>query len=52
MGWQQQNPSPKTGGWYIPIKVDVTAQLTRLVGAVEIILSADPDIRDVVWRTP
>jgi hypothetical protein len=33
-------------------KVDVTAQLTRLVGAVEAILSADPDIRDVVWRTP
>jgi hypothetical protein len=33
-------------------KVDVTAQLTRLVGAVDAILSADPDIWEVSWRTP
>jgi len=33
-------------------KVDVTAQLTRLVDAVNAILSADPDIRDVSWREP
>jgi hypothetical protein len=33
-------------------KVDVTAQLTRLVGAVDAILSADPDIHDVSWRDP
>jgi len=32
-------------------KVDVTARLTRLVAAVDAILSADPDIRDVSWRT-
>ncbi len=33
-------------------KVDVTAQLMRLVAAVDAILSADPDIRGVSWRTP
>ena len=33
-------------------KVDVTAQLTRLVGAVNAILSADPDIHDISWREP
>lgn len=33
-------------------KVDVTAQLTRLVGAVDAILSADADIHDVSWRDP
>jgi hypothetical protein len=33
-------------------KVDVTAELTRLVGAVDAILSADPDIRDLSWRMP
>jgi hypothetical protein len=33
-------------------KVDVTAQLTRLVQAVDAILSADPDIRALSWRTP
>lgn len=33
-------------------KVDVTAQLTRLVDAVGAILSADPDIRELTWREP
>jgi hypothetical protein len=33
-------------------KVDVTAELTRLVGVVDAILSADPDVRDLSWRTP
>ena len=33
-------------------KIDVTAQLTRLVGVVDAILSADPDIRELSWRTP
>ena len=31
-------------------KIDVTAQLTRLVGVVNAILSADPDIRELTWR--
>ena len=31
-------------------KVDVTAQLTRLVEAVDSILAADPDIRELSWR--
>lgn len=31
-------------------KVDITAQLTRLVGAVDAILAADPDIRELSWR--
>lgn len=33
-------------------KVDVTLQLTRLVDAVDAILSADPDIRELSWREP
>ena len=33
-------------------KVDITAQLTRLVAAVNAILSADPDIHSVTWREP
>lgn len=33
-------------------KVDMTAPLTRLVGAVDAILRADPEIRDIVWREP
>lgn len=32
--------------------VDVTAPLTRLIGAVNAILSADPDIRELAWRAP
>ena len=28
---------------------DATAELTRLTGALEEILSSDPDIRDIVW---
>ena len=30
-------------------KIDATLQLERLTGALSEILSADPDIRDVVW---
>ena len=30
-------------------KIDVTAELTRLTQAVEEILAADPEIRDVKW---
>lgn len=30
-------------------KIDVTAELTRLTRAVEEILAADPEIRDVKW---
>ena len=33
-------------------KIDVTPQLTRLIEAVQEILSADPDIQDVVWIEP
>ncbi|HET8698301.1 MAG TPA: hypothetical protein VFO94_12485, partial [Gammaproteobacteria bacterium] len=31
-------------------KVDVTAQLTSLVKAVDAILAADADIRELAWR--
>jgi hypothetical protein len=30
-------------------KIDATAQLTQLTGALEQILAADPDIRDLEW---
>ena len=30
-------------------KIDATPQLTRLTQALEQILAADPDIRDIVW---
>ena len=30
-------------------KIDATAQLTRLTEAVQQILAADPDIKEVVW---
>lgn len=30
-------------------KIDATPQLTRLIEALEQILSSDPDIRDIVW---
>lgn len=33
-------------------KVDATAQLSRLTEALGQILSADPEIRDVVWTEP
>ena len=33
-------------------RIDVTPQLARLVRAVDAILAADPDIRDLSWRTP
>jgi hypothetical protein len=33
-------------------KIDATAQLTQLTEALQQILAADPDIRDVVWREP
>jgi hypothetical protein len=33
-------------------KVDATAQLTRLIEALEKILSSDQDIREVVWTEP
>jgi hypothetical protein len=33
-------------------KIDATAQLTRLTQALQEILAADPDIRDVVWSEP
>jgi hypothetical protein len=33
-------------------KVDVTAPLTRLIAALNEILSADPEIRAVNWREP
>ncbi len=33
-------------------KIDATPQLTRLTGALQEILDADPDIRDVVWKEP
>ena len=33
-------------------KIDATAQLTRLTQAMQQILSADPEITDVVWSEP
>jgi hypothetical protein len=33
-------------------KIDATPQLTRLTTALQDILAADPDIRDVVWSEP
>ena len=33
-------------------KVDATAQLSRLVEALEKILQSDPDIREIVWIEP
>lgn len=30
-------------------KIDATAQLTRLTGALQKILASDPEIKDVVW---
>jgi len=33
-------------------KIDATPQLSRLIGAMQEILSADPDIREVVWTEP
>jgi hypothetical protein len=32
--------------------IDATAPLTRLLDAVREILSADPDIREIVWCNP
>ena len=33
-------------------KIDATAQLTRLTEAVQQILAADPEIKDVTWSEP
>ena len=33
-------------------KIDATAELSRLTEALQQILSADPDIQDVVWTEP
>ena len=33
-------------------KIDATAELTRLTTAIEEILAADPEIRDIVWTKP
>ena len=33
-------------------KIDATAELTRLTGAMQQILSSDPEIREVVWTEP
>ena len=33
-------------------KIDATAPLTRLTEALRAILSADPDIREIVWTGP
>jgi hypothetical protein len=33
-------------------KVDATVQLSRLTEALEMILSSDPDIREIVWTEP
>lgn len=33
-------------------KIDATAQLTRLVVALEQILSSDPEIKDIRWTEP
>lgn len=33
-------------------KIDATPQLTRLTEALQQILAADPEIRDVVWSEP
>ena len=33
-------------------KIDATAQLTRLTEAMQQILSADPEIKKVVWKWP
>ena len=33
-------------------KVDATVQLSRLIEALEKILSSDPDIREIVWTEP
>jgi F0F1-type ATP synthase delta subunit len=33
-------------------KIDATAQLTRLTEAMQQILSADPEIKEVVWKRP
>mgnify|MGYP003693930853 CR=1 FL=1 len=33
-------------------KIDATAQLTRLTEAMQQILSADPEIKEVVWKGP
>ncbi|MBN1254956.1 MAG: hypothetical protein JXA50_06755 [Deltaproteobacteria bacterium] len=30
-------------------KIDATPQLTRLTEAMQLILSSDPEIKDVVW---
>jgi hypothetical protein len=33
-------------------KVDATAQLSRLTGVLEKILSSDPDIKEIMWTEP
>jgi hypothetical protein len=33
-------------------KMDATPQLTRLIEALQQILAADPDIRDLAWKEP
>ena len=33
-------------------KIDATAQLSRLVDALEQILTSDPEIRNIVWSEP
>jgi hypothetical protein len=33
-------------------KVDASAQLARLTEALEMVLSADPDIQEVIWTEP
>lgn len=32
--------------------IDATPQLTRLLGALSLILESDPEIRDIVWSEP
>ncbi len=41
---------PVTSKWFRTR--DVAAQLARLLGALETILSTDPDIRGLSWRAP
>jgi hypothetical protein len=33
-------------------KIDATPQLTRITEALQQILAADPEIREVVWTEP
>ena len=33
-------------------KIDATSELTRLIAAIDMILTEDPEISDIVWREP